>query len=189
MINKNLFNKILKEHKRYDLLREEVIKNSREVLKKSKQAIFLLHRDDIGNAEKNLLEAEDLLKKLTGLFNEENKLRYEGSYKACAEEFVEAKMFLEFIKNKNVDFKSRAKFTFDDCLGGISDLTGKVLRKAVQVATQGKFEELPAYKKAMEQILGELVKFDFTGKLRMKYDAAKRNLRRMEEIMYDIKIK
>ena len=58
-----------------------------------------MHRDEIERAEKILLEAEGLLLDLEEkMFTKEKELRYEGSYRDCVEEFVEAKMFYEFLK-------------------------------------------------------------------------------------------
>ena len=37
--------------------------------------------------------------------------------------------------------------------------------------------------------MAELVEFDMTGYLRTKYDQAKRNLRKIEQIDYEIKIR
>jgi len=189
MINKSLFSKILEEHQRYNQGRDEIIQRSREVLRKSKQAIFSLHRDDIEQAEANIGEAEAILKDLQSLFVKEPRLAYEGSYKAGVEEYLEAVLFLGFLKTKKIDCKVDIPLAADDYVGGLSDVTGEILRKAVQVATAGKTRELLVYKEAVEEIMGELIKFDFTGKLRTKYDAAKRNLKKMEDIMYDIKIK
>jgi len=188
-MDKNFFSKILADHQNYVKLREKVINLSRKVLKLSKQSIFMLHRDDIEEAKKLQDDAEKILKEINSFFAREKKLEFEGSYRECSEEFIEANLFYGFIKNNEVGLDTKIKFSFDDYLGGVSDLTGELLRKAIQLATRGEYKQLETYHQAMENILGELIKHDFTGKLRMKYDAAKRNLKRMEEVMYEIKIK
>jgi translin len=188
-MNKILFKKILNDYQRYIKLRESIIKSSRQVLKLSKQAIFNLHRDDVKNAADDLVQAENLLKEINLLFSKEKKLNYEGSYKECIEEYVEAKLFYSLISAGKIEINTKVKLNFDDYVGAISDLTGEMLRKAIQLATNEDYEKLNFYYQSMEDILGELIKFDFTGKLRMKYDAAKRNLRRLEEIKYELKIK
>ncbi len=41
----------------------------------------------------------------------------------------------------------------------------------------------------MENVIQELTKVGFQGKLRQKYDEVERNLRKLEGIIYDIKLK
>lgn len=188
-MNKKFFKKILTDYQKYNELREQVIKSSRQVLKLSKQAIFNLHRDDIKQANAGLKQAEKILIKVNRLFAIEKKLNYEGSYKEGVEEYIEAQLFYGFMINNKIEIVPSLKFSFDDYLGGISDLTGEMLRKAVQLATRGEYQKLELYHQTMEYIMGELIKFDLTRKLRMKFDAAKRNLRRLEEIRYEIEIK
>ncbi len=188
-MNKIFFKKILADYQTYIGLREMVIKNSRKVLKLSKQAIFNIHRDNLVGAAQDLKDAEKNLFEIGKLFQKEKRLNYEGSYKEGAEEYIEAKLFYEFVVGGKIELDSKFNFSFEDYLGGVSDLTGEMLRKTIQLATLGEYEKLNNYHQVMEEIMGELIKFDLTGKLRMKYDAAKRNLRRLEEIKYDIKIK
>ena len=189
MLNKKFFKNLLASYQTYSRLREKVIIISRDILRKSKQAIFALHRGEIKKAKNILDQAESLLLNLEKLFKKEKKLQYEGMYKDCAEEFVEAKMFYEFLKSGNIDFKSKVKLSFDDLLGGICDLTGEILRKAVQIATRGEIKKIFSFQKAIQDIIGQLIKFDLLGKLRPKYDEAKRNLRKIEEISYDLEMR
>jgi len=189
MLNKKLFKNLLASYRNYGQLREEVIAKSREILRSSKLAIFALHRGELLKAKKILNQAENLFFDLEKLFKKEKKLGEEGPYKDAAEEFVEAKMFYEFLSTGNIDFVSKAKLSFDDYLGGICDLTGEILRKAVQYATKGESDKVSDCQQAIQKIVGELIKFDLVGKLRPKYDEAKRNLRKIEEIVYELKIR
>lgn len=182
MINQKLFADLLTKSQDYGLMREKVVGEARVVLKMSKQAIFLMHRDDVEKAEEVLANAE---KKLIDL----GEAKSVGAYYEAAEEFVEAKMFLEFLKNNNIDFKSEINFGFETMISGICDLTGEMVRMAVILVTKGRSEKIADYKQAVDDIVGELIKFDLTGKMRMKFDEAKRNLKRLEEILYDVKIR
>jgi predicted translin family RNA/ssDNA-binding protein len=77
----------------------------------------------------------------------------------------------------------------DSYIGGICDLTGELLRYAVNEAAAGKYEEVEKTKKLIGDILAELVEFDMAGYQRTKYDQAKGNLRKIEQIDYEIKIR
>ena len=96
---------------------------------------------------------------------------------------------LNYLKNEKVDFIKDVDLGLETYIGAICDFTGELVRKAVAMATAGKFKKVEKYKKVVEDVMGELIKFDMTGKLRTKYDDAKRNLRKIEEICYDIAIK
>jgi len=190
MIDKKLFEDLKTTYKRYTKLRDKIIVMSRDVLRNSKQAIFAMHRDEMENAAKSLQEAESKLLEIEKFFKEEEMMKYEGSYKACVEEYVEAKLLYEYLKTGNVELKNpKVSLVFDDYLGGICDLTGEILRKSVQAVTKGEIEKVHKYQETVQDIAGELVQYDLLGKLRSKYDAVKRNLRRIEEISYDLKIR
>lgn len=189
MLNKELFTELLTSYKNYTKLRDQVIVDSRQILRNSKQAIFSLHRDELDRAGEILQDTENKILDLEKLFSKEKKLKSEGSYREALEEYIEASMFYEFLKTGNVDFKSQVATTFNDLIGGISDLTGEILRKAIQAVTKGDIEKVEEYQKAIQEIIGELIKFDLLGKLRGKYDQAKRNLRKIEEVAYDLKIR
>jgi predicted translin family RNA/ssDNA-binding protein len=187
MLNKKLFDELLTSYTNYTKLRDQIIIASRDVLRNSKQAIFALHRDELVEAEKILNDTENKILNIEKLL--EKRLKDEGSYKEGLEEFIEAFMFSEFLKNGQINFKSKVKADFNDLIGGICDLTGEIVRKAVQAVTKGENEKIKLYQAAVQSVVGELIKFDLLGKHRGKYDQAKRNLRKIEEIAYDLKIR
>ena len=50
MLNKKEFAKIRKEFGTFEIKRESIIQNSREIINLSKRIIYALHRDDIKSA-------------------------------------------------------------------------------------------------------------------------------------------
>ena len=125
-------------------------------------------------------------------------MRYEGAYRAAVEEYVEAKLFYEFLHGDGraprtvlYDFKGQSlvQIDADTYLAGLSDFTGELTRKAVQRATQGRMQEVEKLADTVRDVVEQLIKFDLTGYLRTKYDQAKQNLRRVEEVLYDIKMR
>lgn len=190
MINKKLFQQLLVDYATYGNKRHQIIKDSSDALRMSKQAIFSLHRDDLKTADKLLEDIEGILTDIKKHFKQDLSLRHEGAFRAALEEYVEAKFFYNVLTGKKLDFLAEKEITYEAYLSGICDLTGELVRKAVAKATRGKFDEVEKYRDAVEEIIGELIKFNLTSShLRSKYDDAKRNLKRLEEILYDIKIK
>jgi len=189
MIDKKFFSKLQKDYNSYDVGRRIIIKHSNDVLKFSKQAIFAIHREDMKQAENSLNEAKKILKYLQAKIKNEKALQYEGSYLAGIEEFVEAELFFQFIKTGKIFEIKDQKFDAQSYLGGLCDFTGELVRRAIFLATRHRYDEVAVCRQAIEDVVGELIKFNLLGKLRPKYDQAKNNLRKIEEIIYDLEIK
>ncbi|KKU12905.1 MAG: hypothetical protein UX17_C0033G0001, partial [Parcubacteria group bacterium GW2011_GWC2_45_7] len=181
--------RLKKEYDAYEAARRALINVSNTALSKSKQAIFALHRDDDKDAGRLLQGVERTFAGLEKAFKKNDGLQWEGAYRAALEEYVEAKLFYEFLRTGKVVEIKTVPVDADSYLAGLSDLTGELTRKCVQRATQGRIKEVGQLAEAVRAIVGELIKFDLTGYLRTKYDQAKQNLRRVEEVLYDIKIR
>ena len=126
---------------------------------------------------------------------EKNNLQQMGSFsdtnidRVALQEFVEAIAYYEFIKNKKIPAISDIKVSEEDYLMGICDLTGELSRKAVTIAHKDP-KEVQKIKGLVEEIFGEFIKFNLrNGNLRKKSDSIKWNLKKLEEVMYDIKKK
>ncbi len=189
MINKTFFSKLKKDFEFYEKHRRIVIGSSNNALQKSKQAIFSLHRNDDKEADRLLKIVEKIFKDLEKIFNKKEFLRYEGAYKASTEEYVEAKLFYKYLKTGKISEIQEVKVGFNSYIGGLSDLTGELSRKAIFFATKGNFKEVEKIKNTIDDIIKELIKLNLTGYLRTKYDQTKNNMRKMESVMYDIKIR
>lgn len=188
MINKNFFKKLKQEYSANVGERRQIISRSNDILHGSKRAIFGLHRGNIEEAGKSIAEIEECLKYLEKKFGF-TRLVEEGSYKAGVEEYVEAKMFFLLLTGKKIDQIKGIKIDNESYLGGISDVTGELIRLAVNRVAEGKAEEVEKIKKLINDIMSEMVEFDFTGYLRTKYDQARGNLKKIEQIDYEIKLR
>ncbi|MCD4761330.1 hypothetical protein K8R32_00010 [bacterium] len=188
MFNKKFIGKLKKD---FDLNvgeRRQIISLANVVLHDSKRVIFALHRNETKKAEQQLASIEEVLKKLEKKFGF-TRLYQEGSYKAGAEEYVEARTFFEVINGRKLDIIKDITIAYDTYLGGICDLTGELVRRAVNEAAAGREKEVKKIKDIINTILAELVEFDMTSYLRTKYDQAKRNLRKIEQMDYEIKLR
>jgi len=181
------FSQIKESMEQADKEREIVIKDSRNVLKASKQAIFALHRD-------NLDEAKDLLKTAKEEKEAiEKKIRnpraHSGSFSNACEEYAEAALFLHFQENAELLPFSDIAVTEEEYLGACADLTGELGRRAVILATDRKQEEVKKIRDFSDDLYGEFDKFDFrNGELRGKYDSIKYNLQKMEQVLYNLEM-
>lgn len=189
MINKNFLVKIKKELETYQQERNQIINASRDILQSSKSAIFALHRGDTKEAAKSLANAEAVISRLNKSYNKNNRLRFEGSYKAGLEEYVEAKTFFQFSSGKTLDKLPIESIGPEEYINGITDLTGELVRQAVLQATKGNYKVLESYRSFTEEIVGFMLTLYLTGSSRQKFDDAKRNLKRLEQIIYEVKLR
>ncbi len=185
MLNKKFIQGLKKEYDQYESERRQIISLSNTVLHDSKRVIFALHRDDFKKAEQSLVEIEKTLGNLEKKFGH-SRLAQEGSYRAGAEEYVEAKMFYKIIARDKIDKIKKIKLDCDNYLGGFCDVAGELVRRAINKAAAGDTKEAERMKEAVNEIMSELVEFDMTGYLRTKYDQAKGSLRKIEQVIYEI---
>ncbi|MEM4637967.1 MAG: hypothetical protein QXK76_03020 [Candidatus Woesearchaeota archaeon] len=181
--------KHIKEMEEYvnaeDSLREELIANSRLVLKDSKSAIYSIHRNNLIESKKNLDSAESIIKKCKKIIAKHPHLK--TSFENALEEYAEACLFYGFVNNKIPSYKD---IGVDPIiyLQALSDLTGELSRRAVLEATGKNKKEVQRIRDLIHDIQGIIIKFDLrNGDLRKKSDAIKWNLNKVEELLYDLK--
>ncbi len=187
-IDKKFIDRLRKDYHNREQERKKIIEGSNRVLHSSKRVIFSLHRSEIKKAEKNLEEIEKDLRSLNNDFGFQ-RLLDEGSFKAATEEYVEAKMFFRLLNKEKFREIKGLDIPRDSYLGGLCDLVGELVRLATNKASSGDIEEVREIKGIINEILEELIQFDFTGYLRNKFDQAKTGLRKIEQIDYEINLK
>lgn len=184
MINFQVLQEALAE---YDSLREEVIKKSRDVLKLSKQVIYAVHRDEIGKAEeiKQVMDQEKAA--LEALGQQKDRLPFEGSYKVAMQEYVEAVLYLSYVKTGELlDLPVNP----DHFLLGLADLPGELTRRAVYLAGKGKISEVEKIRDTVDLIYGELLRCDpRENEARRKIDGVKYELRKVEDLVLQLKLR
>jgi translin len=190
MINEKDFQRIKKELILFDKEREELIKKSRAILKSSKQAIYLVHRNEFNDAENMLNKVEKEIKLIKKTIKCNPKLDFLGAYSVANQEYVEAKCYLEFVKNRKIPTCAKLNVQVEDYLLGLCDLTGELGRRAVASVIKKEFDNVYLIHDVVDQIYGLFLQLDLrNGELRKKSDAIKWNLKKIEGIIYDIKIK
>jgi translin len=190
MINEKDFLRIKKELVLFDKEREELIKKSREILKQSKQAIYLVHRNEFKVAEKLLEKIEKEIKNIKKTIKCNPKLDFLGAYSVANQEYVEAKCYYGFVKNNKIPTCSDLNVQVEDYLLGLCDLTGELGRRAVASVIKKEFDNVYKIQDVVDQIYGLFLQLDLrNGELRKKSDGIKWNLKKIEGIIYDIKIK
>lgn len=184
IFNKKEFESIRKDLIDFEEQRESLITQARQIIQLSKKIIYALHRDDLENAEREAGEIKKLVGKLP-----------EGCYEtgmrsAAVQEYVEALAYYCFIREGRIPARKELGVGTNDYLMGLCDLTGELVRKAVRDIIKGDYKAAIKIKEIVDEIHGEFLHFELrNGELRKKSDSIKYNLKKLEEIVYDIKLK
>ena len=190
MLNTKELNKIKKNMGLFDKQRETIIFLSRIILKASKSAIYSTHRTDLKKAKKQISEAESNIKKAEALIKKMPNLRSVGIYSSSLEEYAEAKCFYGYVKDKKLPKASELAANAEEYLLGLCDFTGEMARLAVISATNKKFKEVKAIRDVVEEVFGFFSSMDLrNGEIRKKSDSIKWNLKKIEDILYDVSMK
>jgi translin len=182
-----IFSSLRKEIADKDAAREAVIVGSRPITKDAKVAIYSMHRGGMDEAESVL---KRLKTEIADLRKKNESASETGSYSQAAQEYAEAMAFLIFLKEQRLATREEIGVEAEDYLLGICDLTGELERRAVFSVVNDHFDEVRKIKDFVSGIYEEFLKFDLrNSELRKKSDSIKWNLKRIDEILYDLKVR
>jgi translin len=182
------FKELRKDMELLDIKREELFDKSRGVIKLSKTVIYAVQRNDLASASKYAAEikkAMDVLRKVA-----KNNPYANGNIKAAAQEYVEALCFLEYSLSKKILTKKDLDVSTEEYLLGLCDLSGELVRKAINASIKGDFSTSLEIKEVVAGLYAELMLFDFrNSELRKKFDGIKYDLRKLEDLALAIRMK
>ncbi len=190
MLNKKDFKKIGQELISYENKREKIVRKSRDILKLSKQIIYSVHRNELQKAGSLVQQIKTNLKVLKKIAKTNIRLLFSGSYKIAEQEAVEALAYYSIIKNRKLPTKTDLGVDAEHYLLGICDLTGELVRNAVNSVTKGDFKTPLKIKDFVHDLYHEMQMFDFrNSELRRKVDSIKYDLKKLEDLALQLKLK
>jgi predicted translin family RNA/ssDNA-binding protein len=177
-LNKTVFKDIGKVLKDKDAKREINIRASRDVIALSKKVIYSVHRSDMKNAVKFMAEIK---KKFLALKKIGSNV---GITKVAAQEYVEAVTYYELVKKGSLSGYKDLGVAADDYLLGLADLSGELVRRAVNLATKKEIEKVKDIKNFIDDLNYQFLQFDLRdGELRKKADMVRWNLNKLEDVL------
>ncbi|MBD3238351.1 MAG: hypothetical protein GF332_01780 [Candidatus Moranbacteria bacterium] len=189
----NLLANLIKDHQTYEGKNNQVFDASRLILKNSKKAISLTHNQKPRQARKRLRENQELLNKIINITQENPRLRYEGFCNEALEEYVEAELYCNYIENGELEIPRKLldflRGNPEILIGGLADLTGELNRRAVRLASLKKLDQLQDFHEISEQIINALLELNLRGSDRHKFDQAKHNLKNLEKMLYELRLR
>ena len=190
MIDKKAFAQLRQQFEQYDALREELIKQSRDILKNSKAAIYSLHRGETKTAEAQLSEARKTIKKIELLIKKDPHLARVGAWSEALEEYVEASCYYEYTQKQQLPTTAELGVDAEIYLPGICDLVGELTRRAVNAAIKKDYKTTLTIKDFVTELYEELMLFDLRNiPARKKFDSIKYSLEKLEEVALNVTLK
>jgi len=184
------FAKAGKEIKEFDKKREKLIKKSHGFISLTKQVIYALHRDDMKRASSLLNDLKKDFSAIARSIKDCPALYYSGIYRTMVQEYIEAVSYHDFVKTARLAECTEKAVMGEHYLLGICDLTGELVRKAVSSAIRGDYDSPVRIRDFVADIYGRLLNIDFRGgELRKKSDEVRYNLKKLEDLVLDIKLK
>ncbi len=190
LLNSKTFKGLQEDYRKSDETRERIIKLSRDVQKESKQAIYAIHRKDLISSKEKIKTAKMAIAQIKKLIKNNPSLKYRGSYPAALEEYVEAVTLLAFKENRKIPTAKELNVETEIYLQGLSDLTGEIVRIAVNEAIVENFKDVIKIKEFMATLYEYMLGFDFRNSpARKKFDSIKYNLQKIEDLILNLKIR
>ncbi len=184
MLDKKEFKQIREEMRLFEEKREKTIQLSRDIIHLSKQIIYSVQRHEVAEAEKLVDDIKNKVKSLPAE-HYDTDIQY-----VAVQEYVEAMAFLEFIKNKTIPRRKELEVSNESYLLGLCDLSGELVRMAVNHTINKRFDEALEIKNVVEELYGEFLRFNLRGgNLRKKSDSIKWNLKKLEDLALQIRMK
>jgi predicted translin family RNA/ssDNA-binding protein len=188
MFNKNEFRDAAAHHAAISAARRDLQAVSTTALGASKRSIFATQRDDEKISARELGAAKAAIKKGMTLVGREPRLLGEGVWRAALEEFTEASMYHDAMFGKKIEQPREIVGDTDTFIGALSDLTGELVRSSVIAATTRDAGEVKRLQDLVREAVAFLLTLDLTGTHRQKFDQAKQNLRKIEEIAFNLSL-
>ncbi len=167
-----------------DVLREEALRLTREVIRLSGDAVKAVHRGDFESARKQLDEAREIVKKLREKLARHPDLYYTGYVQSAHQEYVEATLLLHYVLGEPFLGPKELGVPEADYALGIGDFIGELRRYFLRLLIDGDVEAAERVYGDMEGVYNALMKLGYPKGLvnvRVKQDQARHIVERTLE--------
>lgn len=157
---KTILDKIQKELKRNEEVREAFKEDMRRATRLSKQAILFVHQERFEDAETLLEKASKLFVKLREVSRNHPNLLYEGFVHSAFEENAEAHTFINLVREDQFVDPDELGIPSYSYVLGVADVVGEFRRRALDMIRRGDVREAERCLQTMEHIYAELTAMD-----------------------------
>jgi len=149
---KQVIERIEKELKVLEDVRDRIIKESRDVVKLAREAIHCIHRGDLDCANDRITLLTNLVKKILDEARAYPQLYYSGLVYGPVIEYVEAKVLYTIVREGRVPTPEELEVENVPYLLGLGDVVGELRRLVLDCLRMGNIAQAEKYFKHMEEI-------------------------------------
>ena len=152
----------------------------------AKTTISFLVKDNTDTAEKNIAPMAKLFNDIQTKIKKNPHLYSVGGINDGLEEYVEAILLYQYISNQPLSNINKLNIMPEVYLSGLSDMTGELVRLARKHEDQAR-----AIHDYIAKIYDLLIPISITrnSQVRSKLETVGNNLKKLEDIMYDLKLR
>ena len=156
-------------------LRDEALKQTRQLTRACSLAIRAVHRNDFDVMEGHLTEAQTLADKIRENLKDHPDLQYAGYTQDSLKEFVEANVTCALVQNQALQTPEELGVEYATYLNGLAEVVGELRRQILDILRSGYSQEAERLLNHMDDIYSILVTMDYP-------DAITHGLRRQTDI-------
>ncbi len=141
--------------------REKVLPLSRELVRHSANTIRAVHRGELAEAKKMLVEGKRLAQELKASLTEHPDLYYSGYTQDALKEFAEANITYALIAGEELPSPKELGVEYPAYLKGLGEAAGEMRRHTLDLIRHGETERGEEILASMEDIYSVLVTIDY----------------------------
>lgn len=173
---KNIFSEITKRLDDLDQLREQILIISRQMVRNCSVAIKSIHRKELSEYEKLIVEVKENHQKLQVLVNKAPSI-FSNYLKTPEQEYIEAICLFKLIKDEEIPSPEECEVDDINYLLGLSDVIGELRRHILDNIRNDQLQDIEKMMDKMENLYTYLFSLDYpkglTKDLRHKTDVAR----------------
>jgi len=165
-----------------DDLREETLKNCREIIRNSRKGIKSIHEENMEEAREYMNEAGKILKATRKKIEKHPDILTAGYMENAMQEVAEAEIFMAIMEDRDIPPPEAINVSSTSYLLGLADVVGELRRRGVYLMKSGNIGEVEEILGMMEEICDRVGEFDYPSGLlpiKRKQDVIKKVLEKM----------
>ncbi|GAB4465211.1 MAG: haloacid dehalogenase [Anaerolineales bacterium] len=152
----------IRQHlEQHTAVREEALKQARQLTRACSLAIRAVHRNEFDVMEGYLAEAKALADKLRDDLRNHPDLYYAGYSQDALKEFVEANVTCALIQNQAPQTPEELEVEYTTYLNGLAEVVGELRRRILDILRSGYSQEAERLLNHMDDIYSVLVTMDY----------------------------
>jgi len=160
-------------------IRENALKQTRLLTRRSANSIRAIHRGEREVAEENMEAARLIVEELKKLVETYPEIYFSGYTQDALKEYVEARLTIDIINNDPLPLPEDIGIEYSTYIRGLAETIGELRRRCLDILRQGYSDEAERLLAFMDDIYALLVTLDYP-------DAITNGLRRQTDLVRGI---